>query len=563
MKRVAEQKSTFFGGAAILAAGIAIVKLIGALYKIPIGNILGDEGNGHFSNAYVIYNLLLMVSTAGLPIALSKTISEAHTLGRRNQVNRIFRVALIAFFILGVVSFLVMFQFAGPLAKWQGDSLAVNAVRALAPACFFVCIISAFRGYAQGHSDMIPTSVSQIIEALGKLFIGVALAWYFMSINAGTEIAAAGAIFGVTAGAGIALIFLIISHNRRGVPGALESDDEPDSSGKILKRLLVIAIPITLGASVVPVTTWLDTYQVQNILRSVMQAESAEYYKALNMVDPVVATYGAYQKAINVFNLPSSFMVALTACIIPAISACWTKKDQVGVGRIAESSLRVGSLLALPAGIGLTAMAVPIMRLLYPITDHAAADPCMAVLGIASIFVCLMFICNSILQASGFVNLPIVVMLIGCIAKLAVNNFLVRREGFGIVGAPVGTLVCYFIVAMVELIIIKRVIPKAPNYARIFVKPLIAAILMGVGVYATYGLLTRALINFSRFQSVAEGSGATVLSGLGNAIATMGCIGVGMIIYAVLIVSLKAISKEDLSLMPKGEKIAQILRLRD
>jgi stage V sporulation protein B len=563
LKRVAEHKSTFFGGAAILAAGIAIVKLIGALYKIPIANILGDEGNGHFSNAYVIYNLLLMVSTAGLPIALSKTISEAHTLGRRNQVNRIFRVALIAFFILGVVSFLVMFQFAGPLAKWQGDSLAANAVRALAPACFFVCIISAFRGYAQGHSDMVPTSVSQIIEALGKLIIGVALAWYFMSITAGTEIAAAGAIFGVTAGAGIALIFLIISHNRRGVPGAQESDDEPDSSGKILKRLLVIAIPITLGASVVPITTWLDTYQVQNILRSVLHAESTEYYKALNVVDPVVAAYGSYQKAINVFNLPSSFMVALTACIIPAISACWTRRDQAGVGRIGESSLRVGSLLALPAGIGLTALAAPIMRLLYLDTDHAVADPCMAILGIASIFVCLMFICNAILQASGFVNLPIFAMLLGCITKLVVNNYLVRREGFGIVGAPIGTLACYFIVAVLELIIIKRVIPKPPNYARIFVKPLIASIVMGVGVWATYGLLAKILLNVSRFQSVVEGSSTVVLSFLGNAISTMGAIGVGVIIYAILIVVLRAISKEDLSLMPKGEKIAQILRLRD
>lgn len=564
LKRISQQKSTFFGGAAILAAGIAIVKVIGALYKIPIANILGDEGNGHFSNAYVIYNLLLMVSTAGLPIALSKTISEAHTLGWKNQVNRIFRVALITFFVLGVISFVVMFQFAAPLARWQGDALAVNAVRALAPACFFVCIISAFRGYAQGHSDMVPTSVSQIIEALGKLIIGVALAWYFIKMSAGTEVAAAGAIFGVTAGAGIALIFLIVSHKRRDAMWSLaEANDKPDSYGKIFKRLLVIAVPITLGASVVPVTTWLDTYQVQNILRSVMQAESAEYYKALHMIDPVVAAYGSYQKAINVFNLPSSFMIALTACIIPAISACWMRRDQAGVGRIAESSLRVGSLLAFPAGIGLTALAAPIMRLLYLDTDHTVADPCMVVLGIASIFVCLMFICNAILQASGFVNLPIFAMLLGCIAKLVVNNFLVRREAFGIVGAPIGTLVCYVIVAVLELIIIKRVMPKPPNYSRIFIKPMIAALLMGAAAWASYGLLAKVLLGISRFQSVTQESGAVILSLLGNAIATMGGIGVGVIVYAVLIVVLKAISKEDLLLMPKGEKIAQILRLRD
>ena len=140
-----EKKSPFFGGAAILAAGSAIVKRLGALYKIPLGNILDDEGFGHFNNAYVIYNLLLMVSTAGLPVALSKSISEASTLGRRNQVRRIFNVALATFFILGLVSFAVMFLLAQPLANLQGDGMAVYAVQAIAPACFFVCVLSTFR----------------------------------------------------------------------------------------------------------------------------------------------------------------------------------------------------------------------------------------------------------------------------------------------------------------------------------------------------------------------------------------------------------------------------------
>lgn len=561
MKR-AEQKNTFFGGVAVLAVGIAIVKVIGALYKIPIANILGDEGNGHFNNAYVIYNLLLMVSTAGLPIALSKTISEAHTLGWTNQVNRIYRVSLVTFFVLGIISFLVMFQFAAPLAAWQGDALAATAVRALAPACFFVCIISAFRGYAQGHANMVPTSVSQIIEALGKLLIGVALAWYFMSKSAGTEVAAAGAIFGVTAGACLALVFLIIDHYRHREKNPLLTHEKTDSYWMIFKRLMIIAVPITIGASVVPITTWLDTFQVQNILRNVMGAEAAEYYKMMAQPDPVVSLYGAYQRSVTIFNLPSSFMVALTACIIPAISACFAKRDAVGARRIAESSLRIGSLLALPAGIGLTVLAAPIMNLLYRDTDHAVTDPCMAILGIASIFVCLMFICNSILQASGFVNLPILAMTVGCIAKLVTNNMLVRREEFGIVGAPIGTLVCYFIVAVMELILIKRVLVKPPNYQKIFIKPLAASLIMGAGAWATFGLTEMVLLKIDRFATVLDG-GAIVLSNLGNALATMVAMGVAVVLYGVLIVALKAISKEDLMLMPKGEKIARILRLHD
>ena len=538
-----EQKSTFFGGAAILAVGIAIVKLIGALYKIPLGNILDDEGFGHFNNAYVIYNLLLMVSTAGLPVALSKSISEASTLGRRNQVHRIFNVALVTFFVLGTVSFVVMFALAQPLADLQGDGAAVQAVRAIAPACFFVCVLSTFRGYAQGHGNMVPTAVSQIIEALGKLVIGLALSWVLVRAGASSADAAAGAIFGVTCGAGICLIYLIVEHvhRRRSEPG--RPTDVPEPPGTILKRLLVIAVPITLCASVTPITSWLDTAQVQNILRDVMNAQPAQWYEAQKLldpdvVDPVVAAYGAYQKAITIYNLPSSFMVAITASVIPAISACRARRDYQGAGRIAESSMRMGMLLALPAGVGLAVLSSPIMYLLYADSDHAIADPSMMILGIASIFVCVMLVCNSVLQASGFVNLPIFIMIAGCAAKLIVNNFMVRQ--MGAVGAAVGTLVCYVIVAVLELLLIKRVIPAPPRYTQVFAKPMVAAGVMGMAVWAAYGLASRLF---------------------GNTLSTLIAIAAGVAVYAVLVVVLKAISREDLALMPKGDKIAKLLRL--
>ena len=539
-----EKKSTFFGGAAILAAGIAIVKLIGALYKIPLGNILDDEGFGHFNNAYVIYNLLLMVSTAGLPVALSKSISEASTLGKRNQVHRTFSVALAAFFVLGTISFAVMFALAQPLADLQGDGAAVQAVRAIAPACFFVCVLSTFRGYAQGHANMVPTAVSQIIEALGKLTIGLALAWLLVRAGASSADAAAGAIFGVTCGAGICLIYLIVDHIHRRRSEPVRPTDVPEAPGAILKRLLVIAVPITLCASVTPITSWLDTAQVQNILRDVMDAQPAQWYEAQKLVDPtvvdpVVAAYGAYQKAITIYNLPSSFMVAITASVIPAISACRARRDYQGAGRIAESSMRMGMLLALPAGIGLSVLASPVMHFVYRSdTDYTIADPSMMILGIASIFVCVMLVCSSVLQASGFVNLPIVIMVAGCAAKLIVNNFMVRHVGA--VGAAVGTLVCYVIVAVLELLLIKRVIPSPPEYTRVFAKPMVAAGVMGMAVWAAYGLV-------SRF--------------MGNTLSTMAAICVGVVVYAVLVVVLKAISREDLSLMPKGDKIARLLRL--
>lgn len=525
------KKSTFFGGAATLAAGIVIVKLIGALYKIPLGRILGDVGFGHFNNAYSVFNLLLMVSTAGLPVAMSKTISEANALGRRNQVNRVFRVCLITFIILGFITTCIMFFGAQPLASLQGDSMAAPAIRVMSLTAFFLCTVSAYRGFAQGHSDMVPTAVSQVIEAVAKLVVGLVLAWYLLYLGFGSEIAAAGAIGGVAAGSGVSLIYLIIRHHRTNPPAKALGDDKPDTAGRILKTLLVIAVPITLSSSVVPITTYIDTIQVQNLLQS-----------ALGYTEKMaVSLYGSYQKAVAIYNLPSSLMVSLTACIVPAVSAALTTKDKLGAGKVAESALRVGAMLAIPAGVGLAALSGSIIQLLYPETNQEVASACMFILGIASIFVCIMLLCNAILQANGRASLPILFIAIGSVLKLMVNFCLVQQPSVGIKGAPIGTLVCFSLVAVMELAAIKKVTPYPPKYLRVFVKPLIAALAMGAAAWASYGLFA---------------------ARLGNTLAVCGAIVVGVVIYGVLVILLRAVSKDDLSLMPKGDKIAKLLRIK-
>ena len=503
------KSSTFFGGAAILAASIAVVKVIGALYKIPLGRILGDVGFGHFNNAYAIYNLLLMISTAGLPVAMSKTISEANALNRRNQVSRVFHVALVTFIILGSISSLIMFLFAQPLANLQGDSLAAPAVRVMALSCFFVCTMSAYRGYAQGHSDMVPTAVSQVLEAMTKLIVGLFLAWYLLRLGFGSEFSAAGAIAGVTASGLVSLVYLMFRFRRKNsAQGLAKTDDRPESAKHILKVLASIAIPITLSSSVVPITTYLDTVQVQNLLQSA---------------------------------LGYSEELALTACIVPAVSAALTKKDQIGAGKIAESALRVGALLALPAGVGLAVLSGPIIQMLYPETNQEIASHCLMVLGIASAFVCMMLLCNAILQANGRAALPIWFIAIGSATKLIVNFILVQMPSVGIKGAPVGTLVCFMLVSVMELIAIKRVTPHPPKYLRVFVKPVLAAAIMGAAARAAYGILA---------------------GHLGNTMSVAGGIVVGAIVYAILVLVLRIVSKDDLSLMPKGDKIARLLHIK-
>ena len=290
-------------------------------------------------------------------------------------------------------------------------------------------------------------------------------------------------------------------------------------------------VPIGLSSSVVPITTYLDTVQVQNLLQSALG-----YSEEL-----AVSLYGCYQKAITIYNLPSAFMVSLTACIVPAVSADLTKKDQIGAGKIAESALRVGALLALPAGVGLAVLSGPIIQMLYPETNQEIASHCLMVLGIASAFVCMMLLCNAILQANGRAALPIWFIAIGSATKLIVNFILVQMPSVGIKGAPVGTLVCFMLVSVMELIAIKRVTPHPPKYLRVFVKPVLAAAIMGAAARAAYGILA---------------------GHLGNTMSVAGGIVVGAIVYAILVLVLRIVSKDDLSLMPKGDKIAKLLHIK-
>lgn len=545
------KQNTVFGGMAILAVGIAAVKVIGALFKIPLFNILGETGTADFNNAYNIYAVLLTVSTAGLPVALSKTVAEASALGRYNQERRVFRVALGAFLTMGVASFAVMWLGSERLAALLHNSHAAPGIRALAPAVVCVGCLSAFRGYAQGHLDMAPTSVSQIIEALCKLFLGLGLALLIMNgslLSVGAEertsYAAAGAITGVTVGTALALGYMALDHarKRRRVP---RGTDTPDSTGTILRNLMRIAVPITLSTTMVPIINVIDNALVQGRLQNALgYSETASR-----------ALYGNYSVAANLHNLPGSFMTALTAAIIPAVAACLAHRDRKGASRMIGSVLRLTALLAMPMGVGLLALSRPIMRLLYPRYDDAMTGRLLALLGPASILVCLVLVTNAILQAYGYVRLPILTTLLGGGVKILTNYHLVAKPDVNIFGAPIGTLLCYGTILTVNLIVLRREIRQRGGYTATFVKPALASAAMGGAAWAIYGLLSRGMIRVNVL--CAEG----VLTRGGNAAAVAAAIGGAAVLYLILVLSLRIVSHDDLMLMPKGEKIAKILKI--
>ena len=601
------KSNTFFGGAAILAVGIMVVKVIGMFYKIPLVWIIGDQGTADFNNAYNIYAVLLTISTAGLPVAVSKLVSEASATGKHNQVRRIFRLALALFLTLGVLSFLIMFFRADWLAEMMHDTKAAPGIRALAPAVICVGCLSAFRGYSQGHSNMTPTAVSQIIEALCKLVVGLGLAFWIIKAGQGEDMAAAGAITGVTVGTIVALAYMVLNFfmDRDQTP---LSRDVPDAPRAILRDILRIAIPITLSSSMVGIVTVIDSSLVQGQLQRVLleNTDSWKLYTGfvdfstleqamdswtaslpastavtlsalkdqiqtelasgttqsaaqtlLSTLEDISRTlYGNYSGALNIYTLPTSLMAAITASVIPAVSASLARRDRKGTARITGSALRITALLAFPMGVGLFVLGKPIMRLLFSASlDVDLAGPLLSTLGLATVFVCMMLVCNSILQAHGFVNLPVLVMVLGGVLKIVTNyNLVVRPEG-GIFGAPAGNILCFGLCLALDLLIISRVIPKRPRYLPIFVKPLAASALMGGAAWVVYRVLARLL------SAVPEGGTEAVLSRMGNAVATLAAIGVAMVVYLVLVVALRAISREDLSLMPKGDKLARLLRL--
>ncbi len=537
------KQSTFFGGAAILTITTLIVKVIGAIYRIPLGNILSDEAMADYNSAYNIYNVFFTISTVGLPVALSKCISEATALKRDAMAKKTFRIAFVTFLILGLIGFFCMTVLSDPISEYLlNNPKAKYCVMALAPSLLAVCIVSAFRGFFQGHFDMLPTGISQVIEALCKLLIGLALAIYIINFLGLPEMGSVGAIIGVSCGSVAALVYMIILYFRR-QKANLYVSDRPDnaissSSGKIAARLFSLAIPITISAAATSLVTLIDGNLVMGQLQSVYTTVDGQAAEAA--LDSARGLYGIYSKTLSIYNLPSALMMPLTACIVPAVSASLSMKEGNEARKISESALRVGALFALPMGLGLFALGEPIMGLLYPNIDTSIAGPLLSILGLAVIFVCLQLLCNSILQANGVVWLPILAVIAGGVVKIIVNYTLVGNPNIRINGAPIGTLCCFFIIAIIEMIFIRWRVKARPHFLRAFIKPIIASVIMAAVAWVSWYLLSGVI-----------GSGLAVIC----------AIIIAVIVYAVLIVVLRIISKEDLSLMPGGDRIGKILHI--
>lgn len=532
------KKQNFIEGAMILVVASALVKIIGAFYKIPLKNIVGSEGMGLFSVAYQLYNVMLVVATVGLPVALSKMVAEAVTLGKMREVRRIVKVGAAVFVPIGAVCSVLLLAFAKPLAAAFGNGDAALAVVAIAPSVLLVAVISVFRGYYQGLSNMVPTAVSQVIEALCKLGIGLVLATLALRRGMSMPAVAAMAILGVTLGEALSALYLIVrsffARTRERTPVL---NDSMRSWKELVKTLLMLAIPVTVSNSVMSLTNLIDLGLVMNRLQDAGMSQTA-----------ATELYGIYNTMpVALFGLPQTLITALAVSILPAVAGACAAQNFTKASKTIGTSLRLGMLIALPAGVGLGALAGPILRLLYR-QDTVAATPMLQILSIAVPFVAAVALTNSILQGLGRADLSLIAMFAGALVKLIAEYQLLGDPNVQILGAPVSTVLCYLAVVFINIFNIGRLSGALPSFGKTVGRPFAAAVGMGAAAMICFNGLSASL---SAAPASLADKGITLIS-----------IVAAVAVYGILLLALGAVQREDVLLLPGGVKIADILHLK-
>ena len=533
-----QKKQSFLHGAALLALANAAVKLIGALYKLPLNYIIGTKGFAYFNTAYEIYAVLLMAATAGLPVAMSRMISAANSVNNTKQVKRIYRTAMTVFLTLGTLGTLLMTVFCRELAAFQEQPDAWAAIGFLGPSMLLISCMACFRGFFQGQSNMIPTSVSQVIEAFVKLVVGLAAAWILLKVTNSIPLAAGGAILGVTASCLISAIYLYVLFRK--AYKSLDAGDpnaKVESYGRTARELMAIAVPITIGAAGLQIINMVEVKVFMGrLLATGFTQDAADIMKGvLNMCQ-------------TVFNMPCSFIGPITISAIPAITASLTLQKHGAVKATEESASRITALISMPCAFGLSILARPVMALLggYTGEELDMAQRLMSILSFCIIFNSNVMLTNAIMQAHGRATIPVINMAVGGVVKLIINYVLVGNPAINIVGVPIGTVSCYLCISILNLIAMNRVIQEPPHMVRNTVKPLLSALIMGAVVLAVY-------LGLSRMVGLDSTTGKLILCAVP--------VVVGVVVYAVCVIKLKAITREDCLLLPKGEKIAKLLRL--
>ncbi len=513
---------SIIGGMTVLGLAGVICKLVGVLFSIPLQWMIGLEGLGVYNAVFPTYNLLLTISSAGLPVAVSRLVARSLAKDDPRSAKRVFRTALLMLAVLGCIATLIILGGSGMLAARVKIPESELGFQLIAPCVALVCVLSAFRGFMQGQQNMTPTAISQLIEQVGKVGIALPLAHlgsvYGAAYGMSAAYGAAGALLGTTIAEAAALVYMLILYLRKrsrfqSLP-QLSSEDASASS--VMKQLLVISVPITIGACIVPLSQWIDSAMLMDRL----QASGSIYEEAKEL-------YGLFTgTVIRIINIPTALALAVSMSLVPAISSAKALNDNETVRKQSDLGLRFAFLIGFPCSIGMSVLAEAIMRFFYENTTEeiylVIGGQLLAVSSLTIVLFTVVQATSSILQGLGKQRIPMYTLVAGVVCKIILNYVLVGIPGIGIHGAPIASLVCYTVSLVPNLYYVIKYGKVHFNLMGWIIKPGIAAAAMGLAVW-----ILRELLPMHRLITLVE-------------------VSVGVVVYAAAALGIKAITREDL-----------------
>lgn len=524
----------FFSGVLVLTIANIVNKVLGVFMKVPLMYIVGDEGMGYFNQAYTVYTALFMISTTGLPTAVSLLVSESRAKGNTKETKRIYNVTLVLFTVIGIIGTIIMMAGAGVFSDMTKSPNAKMSIIFLGPTMFFICISSALRGYFQGYQHMVPTAVSQLIESVMKVVVGIIFAMWAIDQGLGVQYVAAYAILGVTVGVALGMVYLLLSKwffktQKYDEEYYIEDHIEVvPPFRRILKKLVIVAIPITISASMLSVTEMIDLVILMDRLMFIGHTQQTAN-----------AVYGIWKNSVvPLFDLPPVLVYPISYSLIPMIRSTLAQNDTARTSVYMHTSIRISSIMAVPCALGMSVMAHPIIRLIFGADIADTGAPLLTLLAPAIFFVCLLSVSNALLQANGYERKPIFSMIAGAAVKLVLTYILVGIPGIGMSGVPISTFFCYLTVSVMNVYFLVKYVHVRLDFDRMFLRPLLSGVACAVSAYAVYYLLS-AIVNY--------------------AVSMFAGIIVGAIVYVVIIFATRTISEEDIRLIPKGERILSLL----
>lgn len=573
-------KQSFLQGALILTLSVVVVKIVGALYKIPLANVITENGMGYFGSAFSFYGAFYSLASAGFPVAISKMVSENYTLKRFNDVRRIKTISMPIFIVTGLCATVIMIIGAPYYVKFIGNDGALLSALFLAPSLFFCNLSSAYRGYYEGLRNMYPTAYSQVVEAVIKLFVGLVGAMSTVTYcykeweTSGTVLgksmsqneavlttyayASGVSIIGVTIGGLFSFLYLYSYFRKNGDGISVEmcrQAPRPQTKKFLLKKLVAIAVPVGVSSLALTVSALIDSIFLQQSLKNILEDSDSlstilKIYDGLipaeNLSDPSTISnflWGCFGNSTTIYMIIPTLTTALALTGLPALTHVWTNGIGEEIKSTMESIFRVTFLVSFPAGMGITALSFQITDLFYSGTGAEITGRILAVLGIASIFFASSIPISSMLQGINRADVPVKILGFALFVKILLNYFLCSVPEINILGAGFATLVCYFIYCVLSVIMLMKITKVKINWMEIFLKPCFCG---GVCAFSAY-LFSKILVGF----------------GMNFAMSAVPSIAFAVVIYVISLIFTKTITKNDILMLPKGEKFLKILEKKD